>query len=90
MEYDFVVAPGRSATAIRLTFPSAGKVSVSPEGDLRLISATGEFRQPPPWLYQRSENGTVEVQGEYVQTGPHEFGFRVGPTTARGPWSFTL
>jgi hypothetical protein len=78
LEYDFTVAPGYDPAAIRIAFSSGSGISVSSDGDIRLPSRTGEFRQHAPRLYQESRNGTVAVKGEYIQTGPDEIGFRIG------------
>jgi hypothetical protein len=53
LEYDFVVAPGADAKAIRLKFDGAEKLSVDgATGDLVLKAGGGEVRFRKPTVYQ--------------------------------------
>jgi hypothetical protein len=77
LEYDFVVAPGADASAIRLAFDHARGVRVDAEGDLVLSTEAGEIRQHRPVLYQETAGGRVAVVGDFVVAG-REAWFRVG------------
>lgn len=52
LEYDFVVAPGADPRAIRLSFQGAGRIRLSPEGDLLISSKGGEVRFQKPLVSQ--------------------------------------
>ena len=78
LEYDFVVAPGRSPRAIRLEFEGATRVSIDAEGDLILETTQGALRQHRPLIYQADANGNrQEVAGGYTLLGEHAVGFQV-------------
>lgn len=65
LEYDFIVAPGKSPSQIRMTFRGAQRVEVDRKGDLLLHTADGVVRQQRPVIYQ-SRNGKRQlVSGSY-------------------------
>jgi hypothetical protein len=78
LEYDFVVAPGSDPSAIRLSFLQGQAISYSRENGLTLRTPEGELRQPSPRFYQELGARRMEIDGEWIQTGAAEFGFRVG------------
>ena len=84
LEYDFVVAPGSSPHAIRLTFDGADTIDVDPAGDLVLGTPGGEVRLQNPALYQETNGVRRQVEGRYVI---HEgaVGFEVGPYDSSTP-----
>ena len=74
MEYDFIVDPGASAAAIQLEFEGAKKVSIAPNGDLLLHTASGVLRQKRPVLYQ----GKQQIAGNFIRKGKNRVAFSVG------------
>ena len=85
LEYDYVVAPGASPSAIALELEGATSLRVDASGDLVVGTAAGELRQHRPVLYQErdgrrepvsgafsiGENGLVRfVTGEYDRSRP--------------------
>lgn len=62
LEYDFVVAPGRDASAISLKFDGADKVEVDAAGDLLLSIGESIVRQPKPVVYQEISGARRAVE----------------------------
>lgn len=58
LEYDFVVAPGANARAIRLGFSSGAHPRLDGHGNLRLETEAGELRLRRPVIYQLDGSGT--------------------------------
>lgn len=83
LEYDFVVAPGRDALAIKLRFEGADKVEVNAAGDLLLTLGESTMRQPKPMLYQEVAGGRRAVDGGYVVGPDGRVGFTVGEYDAQ-------
>lgn len=52
LEYDFVVEPRQDPQAIRLSFPTAERLTVDSDGSLVITSSTGEMRHHAPHAYQ--------------------------------------
>ena len=78
LEYDFIVSPGASWEQIRLQFEGVDDLSISPNGHLVLKLKNGEIVQPPPTIYQESQNGErLPIGGSYVLAGSREVAFRV-------------
>ncbi|NOT58675.1 MAG: hypothetical protein HOP19_00445 [Acidobacteria bacterium] len=65
LEYDFVVAPGADAEAIRLGFNGASQPTLDAQGALVLHTAAGEVRQHAPMVYQETVNGRTIIAGRY-------------------------
>ena len=78
LEYDFVVAPGASWRAIRLTFSGAQAVEIDPHGDLKVQTRWGWLRHRRPQVYQQLAAGRVAVSGHYVLQGNRQVGFEIG------------
>jgi hypothetical protein len=78
LEYDLVVAPGRSAAAVSLFFAGAKRLRVDAHGDLRVALPGGELRQRRPVVYQRVGGKRRLVAGRYVLRGLRTVGFRIG------------
>jgi Calx-beta domain/Beta-propeller repeat/Domain of unknown function (DUF4214) len=78
LEYDFRVAPGMDARAVKLEFEGADKVEVEATGDLLLTLGEGTMRQPKPVLYQEVAGVRRAVDGGYVVGADGRVGFRVG------------
>jgi hypothetical protein len=66
LEYDFELQPGADPNAIRLQFSGAGKLTVTPEGDLALDTPGGLMLQHKPAIYQLDAKGSRStVAGRY-------------------------
>jgi Beta-propeller repeat len=66
LEYDFVLAPGADPAAIRMRFEGAGKLRVTPEGDLAYEGPDGVMLQHRPVIYQEGAAGRHEIAGRYA------------------------
>jgi MYXO-CTERM domain-containing protein len=69
LEYDFVVAPGADASAIRMKFDGAA-AKLAANGDLELRVAGEQVRFDKPVAYQM-KNGEREPVGAAFALGPH-------------------
>ncbi len=78
LEYDFRVAPGADASAIRVDFEGTRRLSLAANGDLNVDTGTGTVVQRAPKLYQDIDGARRPVEGRYVLTGDHQVGFAVG------------
>jgi hypothetical protein len=66
LEYDFVVAPGADATAIKLRFDGA-KPTLAANGDLVLpVEGGPEVRFNKPVVYQMKDGARQPVEGSFV------------------------
>jgi hypothetical protein len=83
LEYDFRVAPGRDARAVKLAFEGADKVSVNAAGELLLTLGESTIRQPKPVLYQEVAGVRRAVDGGYVVGADGRVGFAVGAYDAQ-------
>ncbi len=77
LEYDFVVAPGADAGAIRLDFQGAESLALDGQGNLVLHTDGGDVIEHAPVLYQESGGGRQTVAGSYVLEGADRVGFTV-------------
>lgn len=68
LKYDFIVAPGASADAIRLAYSGVAP-EITPDGHLRYATAAGEVTEQKPFAYQVSESSVDEVACRYVLQG---------------------
>jgi hypothetical protein len=79
LEYDFMVAPGADASAIRLEFAGAERLSLNASGDLDIEANGSRMIQRRPFLYQANAQGErSQVPGEYVLLGGNLVAFQVG------------
>jgi hypothetical protein len=85
LEYDFVVAPGASAGAIRLEFQGAESMALDAQGNLVLHTAGGDVVEQAPVLYQQSGGVRQAVPGRFVLEGDGQVGFAVGAYDASRP-----
>jgi hypothetical protein len=70
LEYDFIVAPGADPERIQLTWSGVDELRMDPpSGDLVLVTAGGELRQPKPRVYQEVAGRRVEITAEYRVRG---------------------
>ncbi|NKF20800.1 SBBP repeat-containing protein [Solimonas marina] len=79
LEYDFIVAPGKSPQAIRLHFAGADHLSVDTDGNLHIATAGGELVEHQPVVYQRRDGRREAVQGAFRLEGRQDVAFAVGP-----------
>jgi len=73
LEYDFVLQPGADPNAIRMQFSDAGKVMVTPAGDLAVVTANGLVLQKKPVIYQQNR----PVDGRYKLLAANVVGIQV-------------
>ncbi len=85
LEYDFVVAPGRDARAVKLRFEGTSKVEVDAAGDLLLTLGESVIRQPKPVVYQEVDGERLTVNGGYTIERDGQVGFAVGEYDAGRP-----
>jgi hypothetical protein len=78
LEYDFVVAPGADAAAIKLEFDGYDELELNEGGDLSIKRGGAQLSMRKPLLYQESEGKRRPVAGRYVRAGEHRIGFEVG------------
>ncbi|HEY0003167.1 MAG TPA: SBBP repeat-containing protein [Pyrinomonadaceae bacterium] len=83
LEYDFRVAPGVNAQAVKLEFEGADKVELNAAGELLLTLGEATMRQPKPVLYQEVAGVRRAVDGGYVIGNDGRVGFRVGEYDAQ-------
>lgn len=85
LEYDFNVAPGHDAGAIKLRFEGADKVAVDPNGDLLVALGDTTLRQPKPIVYQEVDGERHPVDARYAVNATGEVGFAIGKYDAARP-----
>ena len=78
LEYDFIVAPGVSASVIKLGFEGVQNILIDDSGDLRLETTSGFVCQKKPYIYQDSEGGRQVIAGGYVITEGQSVAFEIG------------
>lgn len=74
LKVEYTVGAGADLREIRLRFD--GEATVESDGSLRVRSATGEFREEKPFLYQEAPSGRTEVPGGFVRTADGLISFR--------------
>ncbi len=79
LEYDFMLQPGADPRAIRLEFSGAGRLSITPDGDLAFEAAGARMVQRKPSIYQEDPrtNTRSEIQGRYVLVARNVAGLRL-------------
>jgi len=77
LEYDYTVAPGASASVIRMCLDGADRLYVDGSGDLVIETAAGEVRWKRPDVYQEDGGARRTVDAAFVLRG-REVGFRIG------------
>jgi hypothetical protein len=85
LEYDFVVAPGADAKAIRLKIDGARKMRINSRGDLVLSVAEGEVEFQKPVTYQMLNGEKHEIAGNYVIAADHRVTFSVADYNRKEP-----
>jgi len=74
LEYDFLLAPGADAGAIRMRFSGADRLRITPAGDLEVQAGGGTLIEKRPLVRQ----GDVAVAGRYVLLARDVAAFRLG------------
>jgi len=85
LEYDFVVAPGASPSAIGLEFTGSRGMRLDDDGRLVIELAEGSIEQPRPFVYQDVDGARREVGAAYVADERGRVTFRVGAYDAAEP-----
>ena len=78
LKYELHVAPGADPRQIRLAYEGAGAVTLEPDGGLRLDTASGALRDPPPRTFQEIDDERRPVASRFVLDADRGFGFDVG------------
>ena len=78
LEYDFVIAPGASAKAIRLHFAGAKQLTLDGEGNLVIVAEGGRIAFHKPVVYQVIEGNRRPVAGRFTLLADNSAGFVVG------------
>ena len=78
LEYDFVVAPGTSAAAIRLSFTGEKNLSIAANGDLVLHGEHGSAIFHKPLVYQEKNGRRQPVAGSFRLMAKNTVRFTVG------------
>ena len=78
LEFDFVVAPGASASPIRLGVSGADHVATDDDGNLVLKASTGSVELRKPVAYQMKDGTREPVDVLFVQHATHQVSFVLG------------
>lgn len=80
LEFDFVVAPRRDPTQIRLAFSGAERMTLESNGELSLRIGDADVRLKKPSLYQERDGRRAAVSGGYriVDAGSRTVAFQIG------------
>jgi len=78
LEFDFIVAPGASASSIRLGVSGADRIATDDSGNLVLASAAGDVLLRKPVAYQEKDGTRQPVDVLFVQHATHQVGFVLG------------
>ena len=77
LEYDLLVQPGADASKIAMQFAGARKLTLDPNGDLRVEMAAGSLSLKLPEVYQEGGAGRKRIQSGYELRAGNEVGFRL-------------
>lgn len=78
LEYDFVVSPGGNPDSIRLAYKGATKIRLDENGDLLLVTRSGEVRQHKPIVYQEIDGQRRAISSRYILSEGNEVRFEIG------------
>jgi hypothetical protein len=86
LEYTFVVSPRAQPSTIRIRYDGAS-VRLEPNGDLRVATGVGAFRDTAPVAFQVVDGHRVAVSARFVKMPDHlgGFGFRIGSYDRSSP-----
>ena len=65
LRYEFIVQPGADPNQIHLTYRGATNVSLTPDGQLRVITPIGGFNDDAPVAYQDIDEQRIPVSVSY-------------------------
>ncbi|HXJ94422.1 MAG TPA: choice-of-anchor D domain-containing protein [Terriglobia bacterium] len=85
LEYDFDVAPGADASAIRLAFEGVSRLRIDSGGDLLVKVDGGELRFHKPIAYQQAQGVKHIVASRFVLRHKHQIAFRLAKYDTRQP-----
>jgi uncharacterized protein (TIGR03437 family) len=85
VEYDLQLAPGRNARLVTVHFSHVKNLSLSKEGGLEIHLKDTTVIQERPVAYQMHDGSRQQVECDYVQIGPTDVSFQVGPHDATLP-----
>jgi hypothetical protein len=78
LEYDFMVAPGADASRISMRVDGAERISLQPDGSVKLAAADGAMQLRAPVVYQGSGAGRKLIAANYDLARGNEIRFRIG------------
>jgi hypothetical protein len=78
LEYDFVVAPGASASPIHMHFDGAKTLALTAAGDLTIAADHGSVIFKRPVVYQTINGRRTAVDGRFKLLAGNTIGFSVG------------
>ncbi|HEY4087365.1 MAG TPA: SBBP repeat-containing protein, partial [Bryobacteraceae bacterium] len=76
LEFDLVVKPGADPRAIRMKIRGGGKLSINPDGALRVDDLDG-LRISLPKIYQEANGARKNIAGHFSLRGTDEVAFRI-------------
>ena len=86
LEYDYVIAPGASASKIQISFEGAKNLHTDTNGDLVLsVAGNNDVRLHKPIAYQQMGNEKQLIAANYVLRGKDTVAFGVGEYDASRP-----
>jgi Bacterial Ig-like domain (group 3)/Abnormal spindle-like microcephaly-assoc'd, ASPM-SPD-2-Hydin len=85
VEFDYVVAPHVSPTAIRVGISGPSIVGLEATGQLSISSSGDKMLLLPPTAYQEKNGRRERVEAHYVLSDSHQFGFQLGKYDASRP-----
>jgi hypothetical protein len=85
VEYDFVVAAGADADAIRLDLSGAQSMALDHDGNLVLETAAGRFQQHKPVAYQEIDGARRPVSAAFRRQPNGQIAFALGRYDRRHP-----
>lgn len=77
LEYDFVVKPGASPSAIQIQWDGGRKLALDANGDLTILSGAGQVRWKAPAIYQMENGVRRKIAGRFRLIGKDRIGFEV-------------
>ena len=77
LEYDFVLAPKADPQIVRMAFDGARDLSLNPDGNLVVATASGEMVFHAPALYQEIEGSRAPIPGRFAIAGENVVTFEV-------------
>jgi len=78
LEYDFIVAPGKSPKQIQLHFAGAQKLVLDLNGDLEVIAANGQIAFHKPKIYQEKDGQRQPIEGSFKLLAENQVAFKIG------------